>query len=253
MAKRDITDFFKSSKKKNAIKPSIETKSATDQFYSMCLSEKFENCKNSTCSKEKNDLKVKCAEQEEKLKEIYRAIEICLGVSREKEKKIECLLSKIKTTEKASKPVACFSKSLDINNIFSTFENVFTHDELAKLRSVEHAKKDDSTFVLKSIRFLYKDDVKTISSLSVTGRSRGAKPKQKMCQTKYDIIKKLFMERLTVMELNSAEFIERSKQINTLMKNAFTNTKHHGNQTDDDEMMRRINEKVKQSEMAPIQ
>lgn len=277
MAKREnhsLTEFFKTTKKANAINASsIETKSATDQFYTLCLNEQLGKCNNSICEKEKRELKAKCIEQEKKLREIQRAIDKCLEITQKKEKKIECLSSEIKVarvsdpiacdsnsddvsksnvTEKVNEPTTCTSKSINVNNIFSTFENVFTHDELARLRSIGPTKKDDSSFVLSSIRFLYKNDVEKISSLSLTGRSRGTESKQKMCPEKYDTIKDLFSERLTSMNLNSTEFSDRTKQMHKLMKNAFINIKRHGKPTDDDGMVRRINDKIKQTEAADI-
>lgn len=236
-----ITDFYKSCKKNGSILPVVEEKSVTDQFYSVCLSEKMTNCNN--CTKELNELKDKCDEQEKKLQEINRAIEICSGVIGKKEKKIDDLLSEIKMREKFNEPVACSSESIRVNKNFCMFENVLTLDELAKLRSIGPTKTDDSSFILNSVRFLYKNDVEKISSLSVTGFSRGPVPKEKICTETYNTIKNLFIERLTSFQLESKEFTERSKNINKLLKNAFINIKRHGKSADDVEMIRRINEK----------
>lgn len=242
MANREITNFFRASKKSSAISPSIETKTATDQFYSLCLREKIEKCNNLECCTEKNELKARCIEQEEKLREINQAIEICSGFSRRKEKKIDKLQKEMEVAEKIIEPVACINKSNDANKFFSTFENVLTHDELARLRSILPNQKFDSSFVLNSIRFLYKNNNQQISSLSLTGRSRGSEAKQRICPEKYETVKNLFLERLTSLKLNSNEFTNRLKQLNQLMKNAFINTKRHGKPTDDEEMIRKINE-----------
>lgn len=128
------------------------------------------------------------------------------------------------------------------NKTFSTFENVLTNNELAVLRSIGSSKKDDSSFVLNSIRFLYKNDIDKMSCLSLTGRSRGPEAKQKMSPNKYDTVNKMFLERLTSFELNSTEFTDRSKQIDTHVKNAFINTKRHGKPSDDEKIIRKINE-----------
>lgn len=165
-----------------------------------------------------------------------------MEISRKKEKKIDNLMSEMKLAEKVSEPDASFGTSNDTNKILSTFENVLTQNELAKLRSIGTSKKEDSSFILNSIRFLYKNDIDKISSLSLTGRSRGTEAKQKISPQKYDTIKNMFSERLASLKLNSTEYTDRSKQINTLMKNAFINTKRNGKPNDDEEMIRKINE-----------
>lgn len=242
MASQQITDFFKASKKKPVVLPSTEVKNTTDQFYSLCLHEKLENCKNPNCSKEKHELKVKRIEQEEKLKEINRAIDLCLAICRKKEEKIGQLMPKRKVPEKVNDPVACPGVPNDANKMLSKFENDFTQNDLAKLRSMGTTKTDDSSFILNSIRFLYKNDTDKISSLSLTGRSRGTAAKQKMSPQKYDTIKDLFTERLSSLELNSIDFAERSKELNKHMKNAFINVKRSGKSNNDEEMIQKINE-----------
>lgn len=119
-------------------------------------------------------------------------------------------------------------------SFYQLSKNVFTNEHLAKLRSIGGNKKEDSSFVLNSIRFLYKNEIEKISSLSLTGRSRGSKPKHKMSPEKQKIINDMFLERLASLKLHSTEFTDRSKQINTLMKNAFINTKRHGKSTEDE-------------------
>lgn len=242
MAKQAITDFFKAGKKNTVILPSAEVKNTTDQFYSLCLHEKLRICKNPKCCTEKHELKVKRIEQEEKLKEINRAIDLCLEICRKKETKIDKLMSKRKVPEKVNHPVACSGVPNDANKMLSKFENDFTQNDLAKLRSMGTTKTDDSSFILNSIRFLYKNDTDKISSVSLTGRSRGAEAKQKMSPQKYDTIKDLFTERLNSLKLNSIDFAERSKELNKHMKNAFINIKRSGKSNNDEEMIQKINE-----------
>lgn len=243
MESRQLTDFFPVNKKINAIIPSTAIKSPTD-FYTLCLRDKVEGCNNSLCSNEKNSLNLKLAEQEKKLEEIDRAIEICLSICRKKGQKIEEMIA----TKKVNEPAVSLTKSINVNNMFSNFTNVFTHDELARLRSKGPTKKDDSSFVLDAIRYLYQNNAEKISSLSVTGNARGTEPKEKMSTEKHDTIKRLFLERLSSLHLNSTEVNSRAKQLNTHLKNAFINTKRHGIRTDDDELIRKINEKLKRTE-----
>lgn len=195
-----------------------------DEFYN--LYEKIEDCKNSFCCKERNELKAKCIEHEEKLNEINQAVETLLKITRkpeEKEKTIDKSKLKVKKAKKFSKPLACSSKSSDAQIMFSAFGDVFLPDELLKLRTIGTDKKDDSSFILNVMRFLYRNDSEKLSSLSLTGRSRGG-TKKKLSSLKYNLVKNLFWERLSSLNLYSDEFSDRAKRMNKHIKSAILNT-----------------------------
>lgn len=110
-------------------------------------------------------------------------------------------------------------------SVFQSFANNIDPKDLAKLRSIGSSKKEDSTFVLNAVQFLYKNDTKKISSLSLTGRSREVEPKNRMTPEKRKMIENLFAERLHSFDLDSTEVSTRNSKISSHMKNAFNTVK----------------------------
>ena len=186
-------------------------------------------CKNVSCLKEKNQLKAKCIDQEEKLNKINQGIETLAEISRQNgknEKKVDIPTVEEKVSEESNESIACSSKSnssTDTNKdqgpIFSTFDNVFSPEELAKLREIGPDKKKDSSFILQTIKFLYKEDYEKIASLTVTGL-RAHEAKEKISTRNYDIFRNLYLERLESLRIYSAEFSERAKKLNSHIKTA---------------------------------
>lgn len=199
-----------------------------DESHNSHVDETIESCKDPVCHKEKSKLRAKCIEQEEQLKEINQGIEALMAISQRKAVKPKKTadritpVSQVKTVKKTSELVPCTSQSNDVKKIFANYEYIFTSEEVAKLRKIGSNRKEDSTFILHVIRFLYKDDMDQISGLTISGRSAGNQ-KQKISSIKYNVIRNLYAERLKSLKLHAPEFIDREKQANKHIKNAFSN------------------------------
>lgn len=163
------------------------------EFFNSGLRGQIDSCKDPACYSVRSKLKEKCIQQEQKLKKIHQD----LG---------------------AHEPIPCTSTA----GIFSKFDSVFTKDELDKLRQIGPNRKEDSTFILHAVRFLYKNDMGKLSELSLTGRSMGSR-KEKMSSTQYDLFKRLFRKRLKSLSLYAEEFTDRQKKMNKHIKNAIIN------------------------------
>lgn len=109
--------------------------------------------------------------------------------------------------------------------LFQTFANDINPKDLSKLRSMSSNKREDSTFVLNAVRFLYNNDVGKLASLSLTGRSREMESKSKMTPEKKTKIETLFVERLSSFDLDPAEMSARSSKFKVHIKNAFVTIK----------------------------
>lgn len=233
-----ITHFFKHTKS-NTI-----SKDRKNDFYEDCLLQKIENCSEEVCHNKKNGLKLIIKDQEDKLKQIEEAIKTCLGISDKKKIQIEKMKIEIESSAKKNVVIdgAQIQSSSTSNvqrntvsyrpvTLFEAFSNDVDSKGLAKLRSLSSCKKDDSKFVLNAIRFLYKNDTEKIASLSLSGRSREAEPKNQMTPRKRKTIENLFTERLNSFDLDESEYAIRSSKVGFHIKNAFGNIRRTAQQS----------------------
>lgn len=91
---------------------------------------------------------------------------------------------------------ASVAKVTQSKTSFAGFTEHFDSEELSKMRVIGTTESEDSTFVLSSIKNLYKNQLEEVSTKSVSGRSRGSNSKQKMTPEKLKILNDIFDERL---------------------------------------------------------
>lgn len=162
----------------------------------------YASCINPECCSEKRELKAKCFQQEQKLIQIER-------------------------DNAVRAPITCMSRA----ELSSTFRGIFTTNELDKLRQIEPTRTGDSSFILHAVRCLYKDDLKKLSQISLSGRSNKGQ-KEQIAYAQYNVIEKLFRKRLKALRLSAEEYIDREKQMNKHIKNAFNNLARSKQATD---------------------
>lgn len=149
-------------------------------------------------------------------------------------------------------------KDLKINNIvsdtqnslishgkstFSLFESTFLLTELQALRSISINRTGDSTFVLTSMRFLYKDNLNLLKSRTST---KPTETKQPITPSKKDIVTKIFRERLLVLGLCPSDFNTRFAKLNDHIKTALKNLSKKKMICDNDQFVNDSSESIHQ-------
>lgn len=115
----------------------------------------------------------------------------------------------------------------DIPNdaLFAKHSNNFEHEELKAIRSTQPGFKNDSTFVLKIMRALYKgNELEKLKNRTATGRKYNGNEKREISFEKKDIIKEMLLERINdEVRDNIADTCKRLKRINDLIRSAIHN------------------------------
>lgn len=109
--------------------------------------------------------------------------------------------------------------------LFSKFSDRFSSTELADLRSISESndsKANDSTFVLKILRFLYKNDMEKIALITVSGSSRTG-DKERISQQNFDTVNDMLVERFRSIKLLPSEYAMRIRLVGTHIKNGIFN------------------------------
>lgn len=266
-----ITNYFQNQKSTTSSNIQIQqtneqNSTICEDFYKECLTEKLCECKMDNCVSEKQRLKLYLANCENTLKQVNLNVDRIGKTLSRKETTISKLEAKIQnhqlvmtaamTTTTNSSTGTTISNVLTTSNtdttptaatkktLFSTFSEKFSTMELAEFRSIGSAKPNDSTFVLKIIRSLYRNELTKIDSISVSGRSRKGESKEKMSEQNFEIVKDMLAERLESLNLVSNEYACRKKLVGAHIKNAFANIIHtkKSQKVDDDETIRKIND-----------
>lgn len=148
------------------------------------------------------------------------------AINLNKDIKIENLTKQLKRTSIESKPLLKFDAKTSVDQtLFSEFDDVFSKEQLKKLRSISSGKKKDSTFVLACMRYLY-PDTNILKDRSVTGRSFKKEKKREMTPTKVKIIRRILNERLnSEKDLDESESFQRLDRAKKLMKDAIMKLK----------------------------
>lgn len=217
-----ITNFFTSKKTPNEIDIVEISRSEPERndFYKKRALKTGRNrkCKLQKCIERKNVLAEKLKNIKAKREQLKTAMNICADILKKKETKINFLKSSLVKT----------STSLEL--VYTQFQDSFTDDELAILRSIDGSISSDSSFVLTCVRSLYKNDMERLKNISVTGRSRTKEQKNEMSPQKIKLITDIFGERLKTMNLKSNERIQREKQMKIHIKRAILNTNSKQNE-----------------------
>lgn len=143
------------------------------------------------------------------LKHAKLALKKSASISLEKDMMIQELQQKLKKTTKEP-----------VKSIFQGFDSKFTGDELIQIRSVQRGANNDSTFVLKIAKALYKNEFVKLEKKSVTGRSTNS-DKAPVTPLKRDIIENMLKERIS--DEKDGNLNERLKKVNAHIKTAITN------------------------------
>lgn len=163
----EITNYFQVKKTIEFVNvPVFVDESKSDSFYKNCLHEKIV-C-NADCENRKIELKKRLKEEQEKLSSLEKALSSCLFIINLKNEKIDKLVEKNGpkrvsaaaniTKLPKSPPNVAKSPKPRPDEIFKNHEHEFTGIQLAKLRSFGKEMRNDSTFILHVMRFIYADD-----------------------------------------------------------------------------------------------
>lgn len=105
--------------------------------------------------------------------------------------------------------------------MFYKYKSDFTDSELTVLRSIRFLNKDDSTFIATCLRILYKEDLKVLKHRTAEMPFDGKTP---ITPKKKDLIKNIYQERLAYVSPDEYSF--RYNKFNIHLKNAIHNTIH---------------------------
>lgn len=111
--------------------------------------------------------------------------------------------------------------------------DIFTNNELKNLKCTALDKKNDSTFILKAIRYLYKD-VSVLQNKTLQGTLERKifnddgtftviPPKDALTPEKVKRVEQLFIDRVTRSNCGAVEYGERLKLVNKLFASAVSN------------------------------
>lgn len=182
-----ITNYFQITKNVEFVDvPVYVEENTTDNFYEECLDRQIDRNKcNKDCEIRKLELKNRLQHEKEKLANLEKALSSCLFMIDIKNDKIAKLLEKSQsqstsaaaniiqpvsnspsnTTKNLSKPISPKSLSHTATELFQSYANDFTANQLAQLRSFGKEMRHDSSFILKLMRFLYEDDITALKGI----------------------------------------------------------------------------------------
>lgn len=177
LPKNPITNYFPVKKRIEFVDVSvIECETIPDSFYKNCLNEKLVCGAN--CESRKIELKNRLKEEQAKLLNLEKSLSSCLFILNLKNEKIEKLMKKnglneekvsaaVNTTKHMPKsPLNIVQSPKSVSSgLFNGYQNDFTSEQLAELRSFGKEMRNDSTFVLKVMRFIYADDITVLKGI----------------------------------------------------------------------------------------
>lgn len=243
MAAPKITEFFKSQKN---IDTSVKINTVSNEFYDSSLQEKIDECTLVNCATEKLQLLSTLDKSKQKLEQIRQSLDVCARIRLKKEAAILKLKAGIPDSSTES---GAATPAIDKKTIFLKYSSIFDAKDLAEIRSIIDSKPNDSTFVLKIIRCLYKDNIEKVGLITVSGRSRSDQAKQQMTPEKHSITKGMFDERLDILQLKLCDHARRKKELSTHIRNAFKNiTNAKTGKNVDEKVMQEINQKFNSNE-----
>lgn len=112
-------------------------------------------------------------------------------------------------------------------NMFLEFRNELSSDTMERLHIIGLEEKNDSSFVLASVRGLYHDRIDDLAKKTVTGRSKSKGTKEAISPSKMSIIKNMFERRLEMSGCALNTQNERKAKINLHVKKAIENINKH--------------------------
>lgn len=111
--------------------------------------------------------------------------------------------------------------------LFEQYSNQFTPQELKEVASIGPGQANDSNFILKILRLLYKGEEAKLENRSMCGKRYRGEKKMEITMEKKELMKNMLGERLEheLSEKTSAseEFTKRNKNLKKLVTNAIYN------------------------------
>lgn len=224
MSEAKITKFFRA--KKNQENPTIAANTQTtdaEKFYRNCLQQK--KCDEISCLNLKKELSAQLAELNNKIRYHEEAVNTCKIIINDKEIEINHLeiTAASNEIEKDTQQEKLSTAENDpIPMRFAEFSKYFTTNQLAELRSIGMSSREDSSFVMTAMKYIYADNLESLKSKSVTGRcNKKDQMKTKISPEKNTIIRNIFERRMS--DIITDDKKDREKKINKFMKDAITN------------------------------
>lgn len=149
-------------------------------------------------------------QQNEDIKLLKRALKISNQLCVSKDVKIERLLkekSKCVVGKSQSKPV-----------MFKNFESRVDSSMLKQLRNIPPGQKQDSTFILMMVRYLYREDRSILCDRTVSGKG-----KTPITPTKKRVMDEMLKERVVAEEDDEFRVLHRTNRIGSLISDAIYN------------------------------
>lgn len=212
----NITNYFKSIKTFEGANVSSSTnKTIAEQFYDEAL--KKQKCQKKQCIDTLADLNFELEEIEKKCEKRKEQINFCRSIIAEKETKIRNLI------ESGQPQLEHSVFSLPKHTLNFTAFSQFDEEQLADIRLVGSKKNEDSKFVSVVVRNLYQNRLDILATKSITGRGKKGEKKGILTPENVDIIRRIFKERLSDLEVGETERTEREKKVNKYIKDAQAN------------------------------
>lgn len=227
-------DFFFSKKKTPSLPPNCANflkeeledsakKSILEKENSKLVGEELSSKELSETKKELIEVKKELFEAKEKLKQsneiifkqnsdiklLKHSLNSSSRLCVQKDLQIERLL-KGKKDSQIQKPAASV--------LFDKFENSLDSVALKDLKSVPNNQTNDSTFVLKLMRYLYADNLSVLLTKSVSGKSKTA-----ISPVKKNLIENILKERIIAGEHNENQIALRASRAALLINDAIKN------------------------------
>lgn len=124
----------------------------------------------------------------------------------------------------------------DMNDVPSSSDAIFTSSEVLVLRNMSLDQTTDSTFILKCLKFAYKQDISVLRNKTLKGKSEAMvisddgdvafmPGKDSLSPQKIEPIRSLFVERINKCKLKPAAYDKRIKDayMNKLIASGITN------------------------------
>lgn len=160
-----------------------------------------------------------CGSTKERLKDAKILLKKSSQINLKKDLTIESLKQKLQ-----------LSKSTD--TLFADFQSSFNFDDMKVIRSVQAGPRKDSTFINRIMSALYKGPETTkLFNRSAAGRKHSGIKKDGLTPEKKEIIRKMFLERLSsemkncegASESELVELEERAGKLNRYLRSAIAN------------------------------
>lgn len=114
--------------------------------------------------------------------------------------------------------IQTYTEAGEFKNLFTQYECHFMPDEMKQLRSIDRGERNDSTFVSKSIFYLYGGSQNVVNRLPTSAKT--AEGKKPLSPEKVDIACKMLHERLIAEGLPNDAMTKREARFKKLLSNA---------------------------------